>query len=104
MCLPKTKIVRMVHMNTSGRIHLEKNEIFNQFWRKTDSHQFSRELGSGKWFPGGPKYIKFEFYGSSWISGPSHSIRLVKLVSKNPTRAKVNGKFDPKLIYDPENR
>ena len=60
-------MVRMVHMNTFGMMDLGKLEIKDQFWRKTDSHQFSRELGSGKWFPGDPKYIKFESYGSSWI-------------------------------------
>ena len=60
-------MVRTVLMNTFGRMDLGKLEIKNQFWKKTDSHQFSRELGSGKWFPGDPKYIKFEFYGSSWI-------------------------------------
>ena len=60
-------MVRTVHMNTFGRMDLGKLEIKNQFWKKTDSHQSSRELGSGKWFPGDPKYIEFEFYGSSWI-------------------------------------
>ncbi len=96
-------MVRMVHMNTFGRMDLEKMEIKNQFWKKTDIHQSSRELGSRKWFLGDPKYLKFQFYGSNWISGPSHSIRLVKLVSKNLTRAKVNIKFDPKMTFDPEN-
>ena len=100
--LPKTKTVRMVHVSTFGRIDLGRFEIKEQFWKKTDSHPSSRELGSGKWFPGDPKYIKIEFYGSVWMPPPSHSIRLVKLVSKNPTRAKVNRKIDPKLQFDAE--
>ena len=96
-------MVRMVHMNTFGRMDLEKLKIENQFGKKTDSHQSSREVGSKNWFPGDPKSIKFDFYGSSWMSGPSHSIHLVELVSKSPTRAQVNGKFCPNLIFDPEN-
>ena len=102
--LPKIQMVRMVQMNTVGRMDLGKLEIKNQFWKKTDSHQSSEERGSKNWFPGDPKYLKSEFYGSSWMSGPSHSIRLVNLVSKNSTRAKVNRKFVPKFIFDPENQ
>ena len=36
------------------------------------------------------KYVIFEFYSEIPSSGPSHSIRLVKWVSKNSARAKVN--------------
>ena len=43
--LPKTKMVRMVHMNTLGRMDLGKSKIKHRFWKNTDSHQSSRALG-----------------------------------------------------------
>ena len=54
-----------------------------------------------------PKYVIFEFYSEIPSSGPFHSIHLVKLVSKNSARAKVNDIFGLKinfLIKHPKNR
>ena len=43
-----------------------------------------------------PKCVNFEFCSDIQSSGLFHSIRLVKLVSKNSTRAKVNDMVAPK--------
>ena len=51
-----------------------------------------------------PKYINFDICSEISSSGPSHQIRLVKLVSNFPTRAKVNRKFGPKSIFYMKNR
>ena len=40
----KTKMVRMVHMNTFGRMDLEKMEVKSQDWGETVFQQSSREL------------------------------------------------------------
>ena len=45
------------------------------------------------------KYINFDMCSEISSSGPSHQIRLVKLVSNFPTRAKVNRKNCPKPIF-----
>ena len=46
-----------------------------------------------------PKYTFFGICSEIGTSRPSHSIRLVKLVSKNSTRAKVDDIFWAKTIY-----
>ena len=43
------------------------------------------------------KYTFFEICSEIRVSGPSHSIRLVKSVSKNSARAQVNSNFLPKI-------
>ena len=43
------------------------------------------------------KYTFFEICSEIRVSGPSHSIRLVKSVSKNSARAQINTKFYPKI-------
>ena len=45
------------------------------------------------------KNVNFEFCSEIPSSGLFHSIRLVKLVSKNSTRAKVNDIFGPKIDF-----
>ena len=46
-----------------------------------------------------PKYINFDICSEISSSGSSHQIRLVKLVSNFPTRAKVHRKLYPKSIF-----
>ena len=50
------------------------------------------------------KYTFFEICSEIRVSGPSHSIRLVKSVSKNSARAQINSKFDPKINFLMKNR
>ena len=50
-----------------------------------------------------PKYVNFEFCSEIPSSGSSHSIRLVKLVSKNSARAKINNMFGPKNNFPVKN-
>ena len=45
------------------------------------------------------KYTFFEICSEIRVSGPSHSIRLVKSVSKNSARAQINSKFLPKINF-----
>ena len=46
-----------------------------------------------------PKHINFDICSEISSSGPSHQIRLVKLVSNFPMRDKVNRKCCPKSIF-----
>ena len=50
------------------------------------------------------KYTFFEICSEIRVSGPSHSIRLVKSVSKNSARAQINSKFWPKINFLMKNR
>ena len=89
-------MVRMVHVKIFYKLDLYISDSKSEFWTKTEKIGRSK---IEKWKNENPKSIDVEFYNEIGSSGPSHSIRLVKLVSKNSTRAKVNDMFGPKINF-----
>ena len=69
------------------------------FGRKLKNREVekSKQIKNGK--IENSKYGDFEFYNDIGSSGPSHSIRLVKLVSKKSIRAKINDILGPKIKF-----
>ena len=98
--LPKTKMVRMVYMNIFYRMDLEMCDLKSEFWTNTEKIGRSKNWKIGlrsnmkfqrhRWCTEAvnlvqewnSKYSDFEFYCEITSSGPSHSIRLVKLIWK----------------------
>ena len=82
--------------------YFQKSRLYQNAW----SFSISRFTGRKSSFEIS-KYTFFEICSEIRVSGPSHSIRLVKSVSKNSARAQINSKFDPKinfLVKNLENR
>ena len=86
----------MVHMNIFYRMDPQISDSKNEFWTKTEKSG-GRKIKNGK--TENSKYGDFEFYNDIGSSGPSHSIRLVKLVSKKSIRAKINDILGPKIKF-----
>ena len=79
--------------------YFQKNRLYQNGW----IFSISRFTGRKSSFEIS-KYTIFEICSEIRVSGPSHSIRLVKSVSKNSARAQINSKFDPKINFLMKNR
>ena len=79
--------------------YFQKSRLYQNAWSFGIS-RFTRRKSSFEV----SKYTIFEICSEIRVSGPSHSIRLVKTVSKNSARAQINSKCRSKINILIKNR